>query len=80
MFPIVPYFCTICFARSCLLFTYDIWHKLNYFSFCPTFEKLFIICVEILIKSKFQLLGFANFNLITLLQQIEVLLGLVCDN
>ncbi len=25
-------------------------HKLNYFSFCRTFEILFIICVQILIK------------------------------
>jgi hypothetical protein len=37
--------------------TFTIWHKLNYFLFCETFGKLFIICVEILIKSKFQLLG-----------------------
>jgi hypothetical protein len=28
-------------------------HKLNYFSFCEIFEKLFIIYAEILIKSKF---------------------------
>ncbi len=28
MFPIVPYFCPICFAQSCLLFTYHIrWGK-----------------------------------------------------
>jgi hypothetical protein len=25
-------------------------HKLNYFSFCQTFEKLFIICAKIVIK------------------------------
>jgi hypothetical protein len=28
------------------------WHKLNCFSFCQTFEKLFIIRAKILIKSK----------------------------
>ncbi len=32
-----------------------IWHKLNYFSFCQIFEKLFSICAEISIKSKVQL-------------------------
>jgi hypothetical protein len=26
------------------------WHNLNDFSFCRTFENLFIICVEILIN------------------------------
>ncbi len=34
-----------------------IWHKLNYFSFCRVFEKLFSICAEISIKSKVQLSG-----------------------
>ncbi len=33
------------------------WHKLNYFSFCQTFEKLFIICAKILINLKFCLLS-----------------------
>jgi hypothetical protein len=33
-------------------------HKLNYFLFCRTFEILFIICAEILIKSKVQLSSF----------------------
>jgi hypothetical protein len=32
--------------------------KLNYFSFCQNFEKLFIIFAEILINLKVQLLGF----------------------
>jgi hypothetical protein len=34
------------------------WHKLNYFSFCQTFEILFIICVKFLIDLKVELLGF----------------------
>jgi hypothetical protein len=34
------------------------WHKLNDFLFCQMFEKLFFICVKILIKSKVQLSGF----------------------
>jgi hypothetical protein len=34
------------------------WHKLNDFSFFQNFENLFIICVEILINLKVQLLGF----------------------
>ncbi len=33
------------------------WHKLNYFSFCQNFEKLFIICAKILINLKFHLLS-----------------------
>jgi hypothetical protein len=33
-------------------------HKLNYFSFCQAFEKIFIICVEILINLKVQLSKF----------------------
>jgi hypothetical protein len=28
------------------------WHKLNYFSFCQSFEKLFVTCAEIFIKLK----------------------------
>jgi hypothetical protein len=36
------------------------WHKLNDFSFCHTFEILFIICVEILIKLKVNLSGFKS--------------------
>jgi hypothetical protein len=34
------------------------WPKLNYFLFYRTFEKIFIICVKILINLKVQLLGF----------------------
>jgi hypothetical protein len=34
------------------------WHKLNYFLFCRTFEKLFIICVKNLIKLQVQLSSF----------------------
>jgi hypothetical protein len=37
-------------------------HKLNYFLFCKTFEILFIICVQILIKSKVQLSSFETFR------------------
>ncbi len=33
------------------------WHKLNYFSFCQTFEKLFIIFAKILINLNFHLLS-----------------------
>ncbi len=39
------------------------WHKLNYFLFCPNFEKIFSICAEILIiiiKSKFEALRLLN--------------------
>jgi hypothetical protein len=43
-------------------------HKLNYFSFCQTFEKLFIICAKIVINLIFHLLSsgsqtFRNSNL-----------------
>jgi hypothetical protein len=37
---------------------FPFWHKLNEFLFCRMFEKLFIICVEVLTKSKVQLSGF----------------------
>jgi hypothetical protein len=33
-------------------------HKLNYFLFCQNFEKLFIICAKILIKSKSSIVKF----------------------
>jgi hypothetical protein len=32
-------------------------HKLNHYLFCQTFEKIFIICAKISIKSKFHVLG-----------------------
>jgi hypothetical protein len=34
-------------------------HKLNYFSFCQIFEKLFIICIEVFYKIK-QILRLKN--------------------
>jgi hypothetical protein len=34
------------------------WHKLNYFLFCQTFEKLCIICVEIFNKIKISIVKF----------------------
>jgi hypothetical protein len=42
----------------CIVVPLPFWHKLNYFLFCQTFEKKKIVCVEILINLKVQLLGF----------------------
>jgi hypothetical protein len=40
--------------------TFTIQHKLNYFLFCQTFEKIFIICAKILINLKVQLSRFES--------------------
>jgi hypothetical protein len=60
-----PWFEVVCGkdGKMIIVVPLQIWHKLNYYYFSRIFENLFIICAEILIKSKFPLLGFKILDL-----------------
>jgi hypothetical protein len=47
-------------CKTCDVVPLPFWHELNYFLFCQKFEKLFIICVEILVNLKVQLSNFES--------------------
>jgi hypothetical protein len=50
----------ICLVLEHIIIPLPFQHKLNYFSFCRTFEKLFIICTKVLLVqlSQFELQTF----------------------